>query len=100
MTKFYLGTLLRNALSNHERWPRQWRSTEPKAGYCVVLIDGGHWLATAYYIAKEHGIRNVAIFKKGWLGGTNTGRNTNIIRANYLWEKCEALYDYDRVRSA
>jgi sarcosine oxidase subunit beta len=95
MTKFSLGTLLRNSLSNHERWPRQWRSPQPKTSYDVVIIGGGgHGLATAYYLAKEHGIRNVAVLEKGWLGGGNTGRNTTIIRSNYLWEESEALYEH------
>ena len=52
----------------------------------VIVGGGGHGLATAYYIAKEHGMRNVAVLEKGWLGGGNTGRNTTIIRSNYLWE--------------
>src|ERR1700757_176682 len=85
--RFSFATLLRNAITGHRHWPRQWRSPEPKRGYDVVIIGaGGHGLATAYYLAKEHGIRAVAVLEKGWLGGGNTGRNTTIIRSNYLWD--------------
>jgi sarcosine oxidase, subunit beta len=93
--RFSFATLLRNAASGHARWSRQWRSPEPKRGYDVVIIGaGGHGLATAYYLAKEHAIRDVAVLEKGWLGGGNTGRNTTIIRSNYLWEESEALYEH------
>jgi sarcosine oxidase subunit beta len=93
--RFSFATLLRNAASGHARWSRQWRSPEPKRGYDAVIIGaGGHGLATAYYLAKEHGIRDVAVLEKGWLGGGNTGRNTTIIRSNYLWEESEALYEH------
>ncbi|MEP3280241.1 MAG: sarcosine oxidase subunit beta family protein [Stappiaceae bacterium] len=87
--------LARNALSYHENWPEQWRSPEPKREYDVVIIGGGgHGLATAYYLAKEHGITNVAVLEKGWLGGGNTGRNTTIIRSNYLWDESAHLYEH------
>ncbi|MEJ1161142.1 sarcosine oxidase subunit beta family protein [Prosthecomicrobium sp. N25] len=93
--RFSLFSLVRNAFSAHRDWPEQWRSPEPKAAYDVVVIGaGGHGLATAYYLAAEHGITNVAVLEKGWLGGGNTGRNTTIIRSNYLWEESEALYDH------
>jgi sarcosine oxidase subunit beta len=93
--RFSFATLLRNAASGHAHWSRQWRSPEPKRGYDVVIIGaGGHGLATAYYLAKEHAIRDVAVLEKGWLGGGNTGRNTTIIRSNYLWEESEALYEH------
>jgi sarcosine oxidase subunit beta len=88
-------SLARNALSGHQNWPEQWRSPEPKASYDAIIIGaGGHGLATAYYMAAEHGIRNIAVIEKGWLGGGNTGRNTTIIRSNYLWEESAALYDH------
>jgi sarcosine oxidase subunit beta len=87
--------LVRQGLSGHQNWPVQWRSPEPKTSYDVVVVGaGGHGLATAYYLAKEHGITNVAVLEKGWLGGGNTGRNTTIIRSNYLWEESEAIYEH------
>jgi len=93
--KYSVFSLLRQAAQAHKGWPRQWRDPEPKAAYDVVIVGaGGHGLATAYYLAKEHGIRNVAVLEKGWLGGGNTGRNTTIIRSNYLWEESEAIYEH------
>jgi sarcosine oxidase, subunit beta len=88
-------SLARHAASGHERWPRLWRSREPKRSYQVVIIGGGgHGLATAYYLAKEHGLRDVAVLEKGWIGGGNTGRNTTIIRSNYLWDESARLYEF------
>src|SRR4051794_9170977 len=85
----------RQALTGHRNWPAQWRSPEPKASYDAVIIGaGGHGLATAYYMASEHGMRNIAVLERGWLGGGNTGRNTTIIRSNYLWEESGKLYDH------
>jgi sarcosine oxidase, subunit beta len=93
--RFSALSLFRNALSGHQEWPEQWRSPEPKPSYDVIIIGaGGHGLATAYYLAKEHGIRNVAVLEKGWLGGGNTGRNTTVVRSNYLWEESEAIYEH------
>ncbi|MBN8957949.1 MAG: sarcosine oxidase subunit beta family protein [Rhizobiales bacterium] len=95
MGTFSFGSLLRNAMAGHKDWPRQWRAPDPKPAYDAIIVGaGGHGLATAYYLAKEHGVRNVAVLEKGWLGGGNTGRNTTIIRSNYLWEESEALYDH------
>ena len=95
MTRYSIATLVRNAFLDHENWSRVWRSAEPKAAYDVVIVGaGGHGLATAYYLAKEHGITNVAVLEKGWLGGGNTGRNTTIIRSNYLFDESAALYDH------
>lgn len=92
--RYSIFSLARNALDYHENWPLAWRSPEPKPAYHVVIVGGGgHGLATAYYLAKEHGITNVAVLEKGWLGGGNTGRNTTIIRSNYLWDESAALYE-------
>jgi sarcosine oxidase subunit beta len=93
--KFSALTVLRQALSGNQGWPEQWRSPEPKAAYDAVIVGGGgHGLATAYYMAKEHGLRNIAVVERGWLGGGNTGRNTTIIRSNYLWEESQGLYEH------
>jgi len=93
-SKYSIFSLLRNAMSHHQGWQRVWRSPEPKPSYDAIIIGGGgHGLATAYYLAKEHGITNVAVLEKGWIGGGNTGRNTTIIRSNYLWDESARLYD-------
>ena len=85
MQKYSIFNLIKNALSNHEKWELAWKDPTPKQEYEVVIIGGGgHGLATAYYLAKEHNITNVAIIEKGWIGGGNVGRNTTIIRSNYM----------------
>ncbi|MBU3892106.1 sarcosine oxidase subunit beta family protein [Serratia rubidaea] len=88
-------SLLRHGLNHHEDWPRMWRSPVPKKSYDVIIIGGGgHGLGTAYYLAKEFGITNVAVVEKGWLGGGNTARNTTIVRSNYLWDEAAALFEH------
>ena len=94
MNKYSIFSLVRNAFSYHEKWQRAWRSPEPRREYDVLIIGGGgHGLATAYYLAKEHGVRNIAVLERGWLGGGNTGRNTTIVRSNYLWDESAHLYE-------
>lgn len=95
MRKYSAFAIAREALRGHTGWPEQWASPEPRKAYDVIIIGaGGHGLATAYYLAKEHGITNVAVLEKGWLGGGNTGRNTTIIRSNYLYDESAGIYDH------
>ena len=93
--KYSALALLRGALSGQRSWTQAWRSPEPKAAYDVIIVGGGgHGLATAFYLAKNHGIRNVAVLERGWLGGGNTGRNTTIVRSNYLFPESARLYEF------
>ena len=95
MARFSLGSLIGHALSGNRRWPAQWRAAAPKAAYDAVIVGGGgHGLATAYYLARTHGMRNIAVLERGWLGGGNTGRNTTVVRSNYLWHESEGLYEH------
>jgi sarcosine oxidase subunit beta len=87
--------LARHACSGHRRWPAFWRSGQPRERYDAVIVGGGgHGLATAYYLMRNHGMRSVAVVEKGWLGGGNTGRNTTIVRSNYLAAASVRFYDY------
>jgi sarcosine oxidase subunit beta len=93
--KYSALALLRGALTSHRNWVPVWRSPEPKSSYDIVIVGGGgHGLATAYYLARNHGITNVAVLERGWLGGGNTGRNTTIVRSNYLYPESARLYDF------
>ena len=93
--KYSVFSLVKNALSYHENWQPAWRSPEPKKEYDAIIVGGGgHGLTTAYYLAKNHGLTNIAVIEKGWIGGGNTGRNTTIIRSNYLWDQSAALYEH------
>ncbi|KPQ08928.1 MAG: sarcosine oxidase beta subunit SoxB [Saliniramus fredricksonii] len=95
MTRYSLWSLLREGLRGHTGWQPVWREAEPKPAYDAVIIGGGgHGCATAYYLAKEHGLTNIAIVEKGWLGGGNAARNTTIIRSNYLYDASAAIYDH------
>ncbi len=95
MQRFSALSLLRHAAAGHTGWQPHWRTPEPKPAYDALIIGGGgHGLATAYYLAKQHGLRNIAVLERGWIGGGNTGRNTTVIRSNYLFAESAALYDH------
>src|SRR5262249_60942204 len=86
--------LVRESFRRHRGWEPAWRSPEPRSRYDIVIVGGGgHGLATAYYLAKNHGLSNVAVLERGWLGGGNTGRNTTSGRSNYLYPESARLYD-------
>ena len=86
--------LLKNALTGNRNWDQAWRSPQPKSHYDVVIVGGGgHGLATAYYLAKNHGVTNVAVLEKGWIGGGNTGRNTTIVRSDYYYPQSAAFFN-------
>ena len=94
MENYSLWSLAKHALSGHRRWTPAWHSREPKSRYDVVIVGGGgQGLATAYYLAKNHGITNVAVLEKGWLGGGNTGRNTTAIRSNYFYPESTNFFE-------
>lgn len=97
MKRYSVFAIAREALRQHSGWTRAWASPDPAASYDVIIVGaGGHGLATAYYLGKNFGITNVAVLEKGWLGGGNTGRNTTIIRSNYLQDPSAAIYEKAR----
>jgi sarcosine oxidase subunit beta len=88
-------TLLRGALAGHRYWPSAWRNAEPQKHYDVVIVGaGGHGLATAYYLARYHGVKRVAVLEKGHLGSGNSGRNTQVCRSNYFYPESGAFYEH------
>ena len=95
MSNYSALSILRNAFSGHRNWTRAWQDPEPKKHYDVVIIGaGGHGLATAYYLAKYQGVKNVAVLEKGYLGGGNTGRNTQVSRSNYFYPQSCGFYEH------
>src|SRR5438270_9072889 len=95
MQRYSLLSLAWRALARHRGWRPLWRKPAPRPHYEVVIIGGGgHGLATAYYLATEHGVRDVAVLEKGAIGLGNTGRNTTIIRSNYLWDESARIYEH------
>ncbi|MCH4151901.1 MAG: sarcosine oxidase subunit beta family protein [Sphingobium sp.] len=114
MQRYSIFSLARRALSGHRHWKPTWRDAAPRSSYDIIIVGGGgHGLATAYYLAKVHGITNIAVVEKGWIGGGNAGRNTTIIRSNYgldgnapfyelsmkLWEGMEQDLNYNTMVS-
>jgi heterotetrameric sarcosine oxidase beta subunit len=95
MERYSMWQVARHALWGNRNWPRAWRSPYPKRSYDVIIIGGGgHGLATAYYLARNHRLRNIAVLERAWIGGGNTGRNTTLIRSNYLLPQNARFYEW------
>ena len=93
--RYSLYSLAKQALNGHRGWPSAWRAAVPKPHYDAIIVGGGgHGLATAYYLAKNHGITNIAVVEKGWIGGGNVGRNTTIVRSNYMLPANTHFYEH------
>lgn len=95
MQRYSFLNLARNALLGNTGWQPAWRQPQLKAGYDAVIIGGGgHGLATAYYLARKHALRNIAVLERGWIGGGNSGRNTQVVRSNYFHSSSSRFYDH------
>ena len=94
MQRYSALSLLGQGLRGHTGWRPAWRKATPQPAYDAIVVGGGgHGLATAYYLARNHGVRRVAVLERGWIGGGNTGRNTTAVRSNYFYPESVALYD-------
>src|SRR5580692_10594967 len=95
MQRYSFPNLLWQAFRGNKGWRPVWREPRLKKSYDVVVIGGGgHGLATAYYLAHKHGLKNVAVLERGWIGGGNSGRNTQVIRSNYFHAVSSSFYDH------
>ena len=93
--RYNVFSLIKNSFSGHKNWEPAWRDPVPQKEYDIIIVGGGgHGLATAYYLAKEHGLKNIAVLEKGWLGSGNIGRNTTIIRSNYMLPGNNPFYEW------
>src|ERR1700722_2489195 len=95
MQRYSFFNLAWQALRGHRGWLPAWRERPLKPAYDVVVIGGGgHGLATAYYLARKYGVRNIAVLERGWIGGGNSGRNTQVVRSNYFHSASSSFYDH------
>lgn len=95
MSRYSAFSIIRHGLRGNKHWQPAWRDPEPKSHYDVIIVGGGgHGLASAFYLAKNHGITNVAVLEKGYIGGGNVGRNTTIVRSNYMLEDNAHFYEH------
>ena len=95
VTRFSAWNVLKNGFIGQSGWSKQWRDPEPKSKYDIVIVGGGlHGLATAYYLAKNFNLKNIAVVEKGWIGGGNAGRNTTIVRSNYMLKGNREFYEH------
>jgi len=95
MTRYSAWSVLKNGLAGQRHWRRAWRDARPRNHYDIIIVGAGlHGLASAYYLAANHGAKNIAVLEKNWLGGGNAGRNTTIVRSNYMMPGNRAFYEH------